>query len=169
MRPSARLASSAAIRRDCWSSADSAFLFVGASVGGYWLAQRLERPKPRKGRPTRASRISRPAATTPRPSPGRSAARSRKAEPQPSLAGAASRRGGEHASSRKQQTWRRNAVPFRDLASKPLIAIVIDDVGLDRPHSKRAWELPGPLTMSFLPYARDLREQAKAARRTARS
>jgi polysaccharide deacetylase 2 family uncharacterized protein YibQ len=55
-------------------------------------------------------------------------------------------------------------VPFRDLASKPLIAIVIDDVGLDRPRSKRAWELPGPLTMSFLPYARDLREQAKAAR-----
>jgi uncharacterized protein len=41
---------------------------------------------------------------------------------------------------------------------------VIDDVGLDRPHSKRAWELPGPLTMSFLPYAKDLREQAKAAR-----
>jgi len=55
-------------------------------------------------------------------------------------------------------------VPFRDLASKPLIAIVIDDVGLDRPHSKRAWELPGPLTMSFLPYAKDLREQARAAR-----
>ena len=60
--------------------------------------------------------------------------------------------------------WRRNALPFRDLNSKPLIAIVIDDVGLDRPHSKRAWELPGPLTMSFLPYAKDLREQAKAAR-----
>ena len=41
---------------------------------------------------------------------------------------------------------------------------MIDDVGLDRPRSKRAWELPGPLTMSFLPYAKDLREQAKAAR-----
>jgi len=63
-----------------------------------------------------------------------------------------------------EQTWRRNALPFRDLHGKPLIAIVIDDVGLDRPHSKRAWELPGPLTMSFLPYAKDLREQAKAAR-----
>jgi uncharacterized protein len=60
--------------------------------------------------------------------------------------------------------WRRNAVPFADLNAKPLIAIVIDDVGLDRPHSKRAWELAGPLTMSFLPYAKDLREQAKAAR-----
>ena len=60
--------------------------------------------------------------------------------------------------------WRRNAVPFRDLNTRPLVAIVIDDVGLDRPRSKRAWELPGPLTMSFLPYAKDLRDQARAAR-----
>jgi len=60
--------------------------------------------------------------------------------------------------------WRRNAVPFGDLYSRPLIAIVIDDVGLDRPRSKRAWELPGPITLSFLPYAKDLRDQAKAAR-----
>jgi polysaccharide deacetylase 2 family uncharacterized protein YibQ len=61
-------------------------------------------------------------------------------------------------------TWRRNAVPFRDLNSRPLIAIVIDDVGLDRPRSKRAWELPAPVTLSFLPYSKDLREQARAAR-----
>ncbi len=61
-------------------------------------------------------------------------------------------------------TWWRNAVPFRDLNSKPLIAIVIDDVGIDRPRSRRAWELPGPLTMSLLPYAKDLRDQARAAR-----
>ena len=65
---------------------------------------------------------------------------------------------------RSAETWRRNAVPFRDLNSRPLVAVVIDDVGLDRPRSKRAWELPGPLTMSFLPYAKDLREQARAAR-----
>jgi polysaccharide deacetylase 2 family uncharacterized protein YibQ len=55
-------------------------------------------------------------------------------------------------------------VPFTDLNSRPLVAIVIDDVGIDRPRSKRAWELPGPLTMSFLPYAKDLRDQARAAR-----
>jgi polysaccharide deacetylase 2 family uncharacterized protein YibQ len=63
----------------------------------------------------------------------------------------------------EQPTWRKNAVPFSNL-KRPLIAIVIDDVGLDRPRSKRAWELPGPLTMSFLPYAKDLREQTRAAR-----
>lgn len=68
------------------------------------------------------------------------------------------------AATSSDQAWRRNAVPFRDLNSRPLVAIVIDDVGLDRPRSKRAWELPGPLTMSFLPYAKDLREQARAAR-----
>lgn len=60
--------------------------------------------------------------------------------------------------------WRRNAVPFADLRTRPLIVIVIDDMGLDRPRSRRAWELPGPMTMSFLPYARELRDQARTAR-----
>jgi polysaccharide deacetylase 2 family uncharacterized protein YibQ len=55
-------------------------------------------------------------------------------------------------------------LPFRDPGGRPLVAIVIDDVGLDRPRSRRAWELPGPLTMSFLPYAKDLPEQARTAR-----
>lgn len=68
------------------------------------------------------------------------------------------------AASAGPPTWRRYAVPFDDLNSRPLVAIVIDDAGLDRPRSKRAWELPGPITVSFLPYAKDLREQAKAAR-----
>jgi polysaccharide deacetylase 2 family uncharacterized protein YibQ len=68
------------------------------------------------------------------------------------------------AAAAAQAMWRRNAVPFPDINSRPLVAIVIDDVGIDRPHSRRAWELPGTLTMSFLPYAKDLREQAKAAR-----
>ncbi len=68
------------------------------------------------------------------------------------------------AATATSEAWRRNAVPFRNLGGRPLIAIVIDDVGLDRPRSRRAWELPGPLTMSFLPYAKDLREQARAAR-----
>jgi len=44
-----------------------------------------------------------------------------------------------------------------------MIAIVIDDMGLDPRRSARAVKLPGPLTLSFLPYARDLPQQTAAA------
>lgn len=46
-----------------------------------------------------------------------------------------------------------------------MIAVVIDDMGLDRRRSARALELPAPLTMSFLPYAQDLRTQTAEAHR----
>lgn len=61
--------------------------------------------------------------------------------------------------------WIRNAVSAPARNGKPRIAIVIDDVGLDRARSARAIALPGPLTMSFLPYAMDLAQQTEAARR----
>jgi polysaccharide deacetylase 2 family uncharacterized protein YibQ len=60
--------------------------------------------------------------------------------------------------------WRRNAVPVSVPPGKPVIAIVIDDMGLDRKRSTRMASLPGPLTLSWLPYARDLPAQARAAR-----
>jgi polysaccharide deacetylase 2 family uncharacterized protein YibQ len=60
--------------------------------------------------------------------------------------------------------WVRNAIAFRDDPARPLIVIVIDDMGLDRPRSRRVMDLPAPLTLSFLPYARDLPEQAQAGR-----
>jgi uncharacterized protein len=44
------------------------------------------------------------------------------------------------------------------------VAIVIDDLGLDRARTARAASLPGPLTLSFLSYAGDVGEQAGAAR-----
>lgn len=155
-------------------------LFGGSLSGGYWLAQRLD---------TRASEatvrdtlqdMKRTADSGAQPAPPAQPKyasideipglpryteldpgqrvptheeRPRKAPPQVA-AGANS----------QQAAWRRNAIPFADLNSRPLVAIVIDDVGLDRPRSKRAWELPGPLIMSFLPYSKDLREQIKAAR-----
>jgi polysaccharide deacetylase 2 family uncharacterized protein YibQ len=46
----------------------------------------------------------------------------------------------------------------------PVIAIVIDDMGIDRARSEKVLELPGPLTVSFLTYADDLTAQAKRAR-----
>jgi polysaccharide deacetylase 2 family uncharacterized protein YibQ len=132
-------------------------LFVVALVGGYWLAQRFAPPGPPRETYARIEDIpglpryietepdQKPATVEDKPRP----------RPVPQVAAAAVS---------EQQTWRRNSVPFRDLQSRPLIAVVIDDVGIDRPHSRRAWELPGPLTLSFLPYARDLREQARTAR-----
>ena len=60
--------------------------------------------------------------------------------------------------------WRRNALPAEVPQGKPIIAIVIDDMGLDRKRSTRMAGLRGPLTLSWLPYARDLPAQAKAAR-----
>lgn len=45
----------------------------------------------------------------------------------------------------------------------PRIAIVIDDVGLDRSNSAAVIALPAPLTLSFLPYAPDLVVQTRVA------
>lgn len=62
-------------------------------------------------------------------------------------------------------TWRLYAVSIPpDDANRPKIAIIIDDMGVDKVRTARATALPGPLTMSFLPYARDLPAQTEAAR-----
>ncbi len=60
--------------------------------------------------------------------------------------------------------WQRNAVPTRVTPDRPAIAIVIDDMGLDRKRSARVAGLAGPLTLAWLPYAHDLPTQTKAAR-----
>jgi uncharacterized protein len=156
-------------------------LFVASLFGGYWIAERLESgDRDRLARDTvdemKRSTPAEPAAKyariedlpglpkytdsepgQPRPTLDE---KPRTAKPQ-QLAAAAPAPNSQNPGA---ESWRRNAVPFADLNSRPLVAIVIDDVGIDRPRSKRAWELPGPLTMSFLPYAKDLRDQARAAR-----
>lgn len=50
-------------------------------------------------------------------------------------------------------------------AEKPMIAIVIDDMGVDQRRSARAMKLPAKVTLSFLPYSRDLKAQAAEARK----
>jgi polysaccharide deacetylase 2 family uncharacterized protein YibQ len=61
--------------------------------------------------------------------------------------------------------WLRYAVPAPPTGSRPLVAIVFDDLGLDRGRTAEAIRLRGPLTMSFMTYANDLGEQTEAARR----
>ena len=60
--------------------------------------------------------------------------------------------------------WRRNAVAVVAPIEAPWIAIVIDDMGLDRANSARAVRLPGPLTLAYLPYAEGLAAQTARAR-----
>jgi polysaccharide deacetylase 2 family uncharacterized protein YibQ len=59
--------------------------------------------------------------------------------------------------------WRRYAVAVDPPDGRPMIAIVIDDAGVDRLHTQQAIRMHGPLTISFLPYALDLPEQSRAA------
>jgi polysaccharide deacetylase 2 family uncharacterized protein YibQ len=64
----------------------------------------------------------------------------------------------------RDSAWRRNAVPAGPDDGRPMIAIVIDDMGLDRRRSDAAAALPAPLTLSFMTYAEDLPGQVAAAR-----
>jgi len=62
--------------------------------------------------------------------------------------------------------WRRFAVaPPAVPAGAPRVAIVIDDMGMNRRNTRAAIALPPPLTMAFLSYAPDLPEVTSAARR----
>jgi len=61
--------------------------------------------------------------------------------------------------------WQRFAALTENPEGRPMIAVIIDDMGVDRGRSARAIRLPAPVTLSFLPYAPDLARQVEAARR----
>jgi polysaccharide deacetylase 2 family uncharacterized protein YibQ len=60
--------------------------------------------------------------------------------------------------------WQQFAGAAKPIGNKPLIAIVIDDMGVDRKRSAIAIGLKPPLTLSFLTYASDLKSQTERAR-----
>lgn len=60
--------------------------------------------------------------------------------------------------------WRRYALAPPPPDGRPMIALVIDDLGIDKKRSARAIALKGPLTLSFLAYAPDIKRQTAAAR-----
>lgn len=70
---------------------------------------------------------------------------------------------GETPPNAATQAWRQNAVAVT-LDGRPKIAIVMDDLGIDRGRTRRTLALPGPLSLSFLAYARELQTQADAGR-----
>ncbi|HET8726078.1 MAG TPA: divergent polysaccharide deacetylase family protein [Alphaproteobacteria bacterium] len=63
-----------------------------------------------------------------------------------------------------EPAWKRHAVPADPSPGRPVIAIVIDDLGVNRKGAKDMIALPGPLTLAFMTYADDLDEQTAAAR-----
>jgi len=64
----------------------------------------------------------------------------------------------------QENTWRKNAVQLDDLPTGPQIAIVIDDAGVDKKRTAAISRLMAPLTIAFLTYAKDLREQVRTAK-----
>ncbi len=60
-------------------------------------------------------------------------------------------------------TWMKNAVAAAVDDDRPIIAIVIDDLGLNRSNTAKLNDLPSPLTLAFLPYAGRIEAQTEAA------
>ena len=58
--------------------------------------------------------------------------------------------------------WQAYAVPAR--SGPAMVAVIIDDMGVDRKRSAKAAELPGPLTLSYMTYAPRAVEQIALAR-----
>lgn len=61
-------------------------------------------------------------------------------------------------------TWLRHAVASPMVDGRPAIAVVMDDLGLNRRGTAALNQLKAPLTLSFLPYAGALEQQAQAGR-----
>jgi polysaccharide deacetylase 2 family uncharacterized protein YibQ len=60
--------------------------------------------------------------------------------------------------------WIRNAVAVPDKPRDAMIAMLIDDMGIDQKRTKAIIRLPGPLTLSFIPYGYHLEKLVASAR-----
>ena len=65
----------------------------------------------------------------------------------------------------EQPAWKRYAALAPPLQDKPLIAIVIDDVGLSHQRVEELNALPALLTLAYLPYAPSLQRKVELTRR----
>src|SRR5262245_16707593 len=125
-------------------------LFATSVLGGYWLAERLDlregnvvaretlddMKRPPGATNETAPRYARiedlpglPKYTEAQPDEARTTLEDKPRPPKPQqVAAAASSAETTSPQTSPPQTWRRNALPFADLNSRPLVAIVIDDV-----------------------------------------
>lgn len=65
---------------------------------------------------------------------------------------------------RKTPAWLVNAATAPAALGRPVIALVIDDLGLSQKRVRRTIALPGPITLAFLPYGHNLKKLAKEGR-----
>ncbi len=82
---------------------------------------------------------------------------------QPAPAAAAPAPPEPRAAGREEPAWLRYSMPAAPSGRRPRIAVVIEDLGLDKKRTERAIVLPGAVTLSFLAYASDLRRQTRLA------
>ncbi|WP_162916890.1 divergent polysaccharide deacetylase family protein [Dongia deserti] len=61
-------------------------------------------------------------------------------------------------------TWVKNAVAFAVPRGRPMIAVVLDDVGVARSHAEMAIDMPAVITLSFMTYADGVANMAARAR-----
>ncbi len=64
----------------------------------------------------------------------------------------------------RRDAWLANAVPSPAAAGRPMIAVVMDDLGIDQRRTRRSIALPAPLTLAFLPYGYNLKKLSAAGR-----
>ena len=69
------------------------------------------------------------------------------------------------AAGKSPPRWKKYAIRVAVSPDKPEIAMVIDDLGLDKSRTRRAIGLSGPLTLSFMSYAGGLKRQTAAAKK----
>lgn len=65
---------------------------------------------------------------------------------------------------RGEAAWRRNALPHPVDPGRPMVAVVIDDLGINGTGTRDIIALPGPLTLSFMSYAERLETLIAAGR-----
>lgn len=162
---------------------------VGVATGillGSWLAERsqpkvqvaLEKPEPAE--PKVEVRIYRPPASrmpavTVQPQPesrvpevtsGTNSAANKAAELEfaPIAALGQNQKSQPNPTADAKQLWLANAVSSDADLAKPLIAVVLDDLGIDQKRTRHAIQLPSPLTLSFIPYGFNLKPLTADAR-----
>lgn len=124
------------------------------------LLPQLTEPPAILNAPPAAQSTERPAPTQPaQPQPAPPAA-----QPLPAPAVAPQQAPGAGSKPNDQPAWLRNSVAMRAPANGPMIAIVLDDVGVAKAHAEMAIDLPAPITLSMMTYADGVAEMAARAR-----